>query len=83
MNLSHTTTAEQDDALQKRNRASNPNPDTRPTNKVFAESLIAGYLDSLVDEDEAAHDSAIEQAQKRATREQKDAIAAVLGISKP
>lgn len=83
MNLSHTTTAKQDDALQKRNRASNPNPDTRPTNKVFAESLIAGYLDSLVAEDKAARKSARQQVLDVATPEQEAAVDAALGISNP
>lgn len=83
MNLSHTTTTLQDDALQKRNRTSNPNPDTRPTNRVFAESLIAGYLDSLVAEDKAARKSARQQILDAATTEQEAAVDAALGISNP
>lgn len=83
MNLSHTTTEAQDAALQKLNRRSNPDQATRPTNKVFAESLIAGYLDSLVAEDKAARKSARQQALDAATPEQEAAVEAALGISNP
>lgn len=83
MRIVYDTTPDQDKAIKREKRLSNPTltAEQMPTDKAFAESMIEGLLNAKVAEQEASRQSTINERLKTATDEQRAAAEAALGIA--
>lgn len=83
MRLVYDTTPAQDKAIKREKRLSNPTltAEQMPTDKDYAVSMIEGFLNAKVAEQEAARQSTINERLKTATEEERAAAEAALGIA--